>query len=241
MIDRHRLQWYGVLAIGAAFSAGGIAMIASGETRGWVVFFFFLVCAAMAVHELWPQFVERERIENPGLVLQRFPGPVTLRVPKMKLVFFLVSGIIFGGCLAYVALYGDLGAFGNFWLWLGVAGTVAACPAFALMILRGSTLRLDADGMQLYQGLKRSHYRWADVSEFAVADVGALSPAQTLMVAFDDANTSEGRLAAVNRRLIGYGGALPDSYGMTPWQLAALLNEWRQRALAPGGAIPPPP
>ena len=30
----------------------------------------------------------------------------------------------------------------------------------------------------------------------------------------------------------GYEGALPDTYGKTAEELAALMNEWRQRAVA---------
>jgi hypothetical protein len=232
MPDWYRLKWYGVLAIGAGFSAGGIAMIVSGERRGWVVFLFFLFCAAMAVHELWPQIIERHKPESPDTVLKRYRGPVVLRVPQLKQIFFLLSGLVFGGCLAYVALYGDLGVVENAFLWLGVTLVVAATPFMLLAILRGSTLRIDADGLQIFQGLKRTRLSWRDVSEFSVADAGVLSPAQHLMVVFDEASTRNGTVAAFNRSLLGKSGGLPDSYGMEPWHLAWLLNEWRMRALA---------
>ena len=228
----YRLKWYGVLAIGVAFSVGGVGMAASGDARGWAVFLFFLFCAAMAVHELWPQVIERHRPTDPDAVLQRYPGPVTLRVPQMKLLFFFVSAIVFGGCLVWVALYGDLSAIGNFFLWLAAAGIAAACPIFAMMILRGSTLQLDASGMHVFQGWKRSDHRWTDLSEFSVADAGVLSPTQHLMVVFDEASTKDGTVATLTRSLLGKGGGLPDTYGMDPWHLAQLLNEWRERALA---------
>lgn len=237
MPDWYRLKWYGVLAIGMGFSVGGIAMIVSGERRGWVVFLFFLFCAAMAVHELWPHIIERHKPQAPDTVLARYPGPVVLRVPRFKQIFFLVSGIVFGGCLAYVALYGDLGAVENAFLWLGVILVAAASPIMLLAILRGATLRLDVDGLQIFQGLKRTRIAWRDMSEFSVADVGVLSPAQNLMVVFDEAGTKNGTVAAFNRSLLGRSGGLPDSYGMEPWHLAWLLNEWRARALS----SPPPP
>jgi hypothetical protein len=95
-----------------------------------------------------------------------------------------------------------------------------------LTILRGSTLRLDADAMHIYHGLKSSTHRWADVSAFSVVDVG------TLMIVFDDATMRDGSLVQFNRSMIGRGGGLPDTYGVTPEDLAWLLNEWRQRALS---------
>lgn len=244
MPDWDRLKWYGVLAIGAAFSAGGIAMIVSGEQRGWVVFLFFLFCAAMAVHELWPQIIERHKPENPDAVLGRYPGPLVLRVPQLKQIFFLVSGLVFGGCLAYIALYGDLGVVENAFLWLGVILVAAASPIMLLAILRGATLRLDADGLQIFQGLKRTKMAWRDVSEFSVADAGALSPNRHLMVVFDERSAKDGAVAAFNRSLVGRSGGLPDTYGMDPSELAWLLNEWRARALAsqpPPSQSPPAP
>jgi hypothetical protein len=230
--DWYRLKWYGVLAIGIGFSAGGIAMALSGEGRGWIVFLFFLFCAAMAVHELWPKVIERHQPDNPDMVLGRYPGPVILRVPRSKQIFFLVSGLVFGGCLVYVALYGDLSLAANTFLWLSVLLVAAASPVMLLAILRGSTLRLDADGLRIFQGLKSTTLRWRNVSEFSVADAGMLSPAQHLMVVFDEDSTKAGTIAGFNRGLLGRSGGLPDTYGMDSWQLAWLLNEWRGRALA---------
>lgn len=234
------MQWYGVLAVGTAFSVGGIFIAVTRDPSGWVIFLFFLLCAAMAVHELWPQVVEGKPLDDPQAVLRRYPGPVRLRVPKRKLAFFLVSSIVFSFCLVWVALHGDQNPVGNFFLWLAAAGCVAACPIFLLMILRGSTLRLDSEGFEIFQGLKRSKFTWIDASEFSVADVGVLSPAQHDMVIFDDATTKDGNIAKLNRSLIGRSGALPDTYDMEPEELAWLLNQWRKRALAKHAPTSPP-
>jgi hypothetical protein len=93
-------------------------------------------------------------------------------------------------------------------------------------------LRLGPDGMQIFHGLKRSTHQWSDLSDFSVADVGMP------MVVFDEATITGGAVGAFNRNLIGRGGGLPDTYGMDPWSLAALLNEWRARALS---VTSPPP
>jgi hypothetical protein len=228
----HRLKWYFVLTIGLAGTAAAafILIFASGEAFGWVAFFFSLLCAAMALHELWPRLIEGAPTA-PDIVLQRYPGPVTLRTPRRKLIFILISTIIFGGCLLWLALYSDMDVFGLFFMWLGAIGCAAAVPAFLIAIQRGSTLRLDQQGMQVWQGLKTSTHRWADVSEFSVVDVGMR------MVVFDDMAIADGSVVQFNRSVTGRGGGLPDSYGMPPEHLAWLLNEWRARALA----NPPPP
>lgn len=231
-IDWHRLQWYGVLAIGVGFSLAGVFIAITRDSGGWIVFLFFVFCAAMAAHELWPQFVEGKRRYDPAVLLRRYPGPVRLRVPKRRLIFFFVSGIVFGICLVWVALHGDeLDAFEKAVLWAGTLGVAAASPIIAMMILRGSTLRLDGEGLEIFQGFKHSRHLWADASEFAVADVNVLAPSQYLMVMFDDAKLKDGTLAKMNRSFAGYGGALPDTYGLPPQDLAWLLNEWRARAV----------
>lgn len=225
-IDWRRLQWYGVLAIGILFTTASFyILVAKHDPFAWIALSFSLAMVAMAAHDLWPWLIEGRPV-SPDIVLQRFPAGVTLRTPRAKLIFFLVSTFLFGFSLGGVALYSDLGVFGKALMWIGAAGCAAAIPAFLLAILRGSTLRLDAQEMQIWQGLKTSRHRWADVSAFSVVDVG--SP----MVVFDDDRTmTGGGVAQFNRDMIGRGGGLPDTYGMTPEDLAWLLNEWRERAL----------
>jgi hypothetical protein len=226
MPDWSNLKWYGVLAVGLAFVAGsGYILLAKHDPFALVAIAFGIVMAGMAVHELWPWLIEGRPIA-PDLVLQRFPGPLTLRTPWRKLVFFLVSTILFGGCLCAVALYSNMSATGLALMWLGVIGCAAAIPAFLLSIIRGSALRLGSDGMQIFHGLKRSRHRWSDLSDFSVADVGFP------MVVFDEATTTGGVVGAFNRGLVGRSGGLPDTYGMDAWNLAALLNDWRGRALS---------
>ncbi len=226
MPDWDRLQWYGVMAVGLAFVAGSsYILVVHQEPFALVALAFGMVMAAMAVHDLWPALIEG-RPTAPELVLQRFPGPVTLRTPWRKLVFFLISTILFGGCLVAVALYSDLSVLESAVMWLGALGCAAAIPAFLLSIVRGSALRLGPDGMQIFHGLKRSTHRWSDLSAFSVADVGMP------MVVFDEATLTGGAVGAFNRGLVGRGGGLPDTYGMDAWSLAALLNAWRGRSLA---------
>src|SRR5262245_14662491 len=85
-----RLKWYAMLAIGIAFSAGGVGMIATGEQHGWAVFLFFALCAAVAANELWPALLSRRSVQ-PYVLLQRFPGPVVLKVDRRKSLFLLIG------------------------------------------------------------------------------------------------------------------------------------------------------
>lgn len=235
--DRRRLLWYGLLAISAGLAAISLFIALSLDGGGWIALLFFLFCAAMAVHELWPQFVEGKRQDDRAALLARFPGPARLRVPQRRLVFLLVSIVIFGICIAFVALQREYGWFETLILWIAVAGCVAAMPVFLMMILRGSTLELDAQALEIFQGMKRTRIAWRDLSEFSVADAGRFRLAQHWMVMFDETGTRDSMLGGFNRGLLGKSGALPDTYGMDAFDLARLLNEWRDRALqADGGA-----
>lgn len=226
MFDWDRLKWYGVLAIGIVFmAASGYILVVHRDPFALVAIAFGTVMAATAVHDLWPWLIEG-RPTSPDLVLRRFPGPVTLRTPQRKLVFFLVSTILFGGCLGAMALYSDMSAIGIAIMWIGAVGCAAGVPMFLLLLFRGSTLRLDADGFQIVHAVRRRFHNWTDTSEFSVADVGMP------MVVFDEATLAGGMLAEFSRSQIGRIGGLPDTYGMDAWSLASLLNEWRERALA---------
>lgn len=226
-LDWERLKWYGVLAIGTVFTAASFyILVAKRDPFAWVALSFSVCMVAMAAHDLWPWLIEGRPVP-PDTVLQRFPARVTLRTPRAKLIFFLVSTFLFGFSLGGAALYSDLNVPGKALMWIGAAGCAAAMAAFLLAILRGSTLRLDAREMRIWQGLKTSRHRWADVSTFSVVNVGIP------MVVFDDDRTmSKGGVAQFNRDMIGRGGGLPDTYGVTPEDLAWLLNEWRERALS---------
>jgi hypothetical protein len=225
MPDWYRLKWYGVLAIGIAFVLAGLFVAITRDAGGWLVVAFFGFVAAMAVHELWPETIEG-RFVSPKDVVGRYPGPARLRTPRRKQIFFLIGTIAFGGCLFWMALHWDLSAIELFFLWLGAVGCAVAIPFMLLSIVRGSTLRLDAAGFEVFQGLKRSSFRWDDTGDFSVADVGAP------IVVFNNTTIDNGAVAALNQTMVGYSGALPDTYGMDAWSLASLLNEWRARALA---------
>jgi hypothetical protein len=51
------------------------------------------------------------------------------------------------------------------------------------------------------------------------------------MVVYDDAAGRSSTLGAINASMIGRSSGLPDTYGLSHEELAALLNEWRRRAL----------
>jgi hypothetical protein len=101
----------------------------------------------------------------------------------------------------------------------------AAYPAAALAGARQrSQLRLSEEGFTI--GPFDHFIPWAAIERFEVMERGAAR-----LVAFDAASGSD--LASLRwvRRIAGHDGALTESYGKDPYELAALLEAWRRAAL----------
>jgi len=119
-------------------------------------------------------------------------------------------------------------------------GLCAAFFAFAgaatAVMLRTNSMTLDR-GFEVVDGIrkKKKHYGWKDVSAFEVQHFSR----RNYGVAFDDARKGGGILADVNRALGFRNSVLLEDYGLGDDQLAALLNHWRERALADRGPTGP--
>ena len=117
------------------------------------------------------------------------------------------------------------------YVWTGSAFFTLCALVFLITLIPGSSyLRLTEQGFVV-----RSLYRtWPltthSVSEFSVADVS-----RQRLVIYDSSvdSTQSPRLSGFNRWLTGSSSGLPDTYGLTPEALAALMNEWRQRHSVP--------
>ena len=159
----------------------------------------------------------------PADILSRFPGPVVLVPSRRKWL------LVLGGCLAFVAAGLWVVRDDPLWGWLAVGFFGAGVPVAALMLLPGvGGLQLDSDGFEMTSLFRRHCCRWTEVSEFEVV---RLPPSLQKMVVFDDVRTEDSALARANRSLVGRAGGLSDNYGLSHEDLAAIMNEWRRRAL----------
>lgn len=117
--------------------------------------------------------------------------------------------------------------------WVEILFFGSGAIVFCLLLLPGSAyLRLDPAGFTSCS-LFRPHFTpWCEVDSFAVGTVGIKR-----MVVFNFSELHHGQkyLRKVSSGLSGYEGALPDAYGLKAEELAALLNDWRQR-YAPSAA-----
>ena len=158
-------------------------------------------------------------------ILSRFPDPVTFRPSRKKWLLVFAGGALFaaGG---YWMIRSDEQAG---WFVLIFFGLVALAGALAMLPGAGA-LTLDRDGFEFSSLFRRSRARWRDVSRFEVAE---LPPSGHKMVVYDDALQKGGLMAAASTAISGHTSGLPDTYGLAPADLARLMQQWRERALAP--------
>jgi hypothetical protein len=155
-----------------------------------------------------------------------FDSPeLVLRPSKRKQMAYLFGCLAFVGIGVWQVSRRDAGALG--WLCTLFFGLGAA--VFIAQIIPGASyLRVRRDGF-MYCSLFRKIpvIPWQEVSIFRVASV---PPSGIPLVVFDWHTASHPVVRRVNQHLTGATDGLPDSYGLSPQELADLLNTWRSQA-----------
>jgi hypothetical protein len=148
-----------------------------------------------------------------------------LKASRFKWTVLLFAGAVFamaGVLIFFAAPGGRVGGIVVF-VFFGACAAVAATQ----LVFR-STLTLTTEGFT-FTGLgRRVTRRWNDIDYFVAVRTSALSGLVGIRLSVSPEQASGVRRAA--RAIAGYdGGALPDTYGMTAAELAALMNDWRDR------------
>jgi hypothetical protein len=161
--------------------------------------------------------------------LSQYPKPITLygRRPRLPMValILLACGIIW---LTWTTPFPPSGKYDpEFTRWLFFTMSVVIAIATTLLLLPASgMLTLTATGFSFRFLFRSRFYRWSDASYFRVINDGQFAEAgpkyeykkvwfsfTTDGVKSDDSN-------------------LPENYGLPPEALAALMRQWRERALS---------
>ena len=170
--------------------------------------------------------------EEAAAVLRAFPGPVTLHPSKIKWVALTAAKfVLFGISVLMTAWLYRIDSSATWslvlWVFLTVIFIVIAIADVLALVSGGMWMKLDVDGFEwrnLWSFRKRQ--RWADSTEF---DVISANFWQYVV----HGNRTQPELSGLGRLLHFSGKAwLPDTYGLGAADLAALMNAWRQRALA---------
>jgi hypothetical protein len=158
-------------------------------------------------------------------ILARFPGPVTLYPSRLRLLvgFVLCLGLT---VFSYYLLLNAIEAWSSEVIWAAasilVIGGLAARLAIMLLLPGATGLTLDADGFAISGIFRRTRHSWRSVGGFRVhePDDERLPP----WVAFDTTGARRHGAKAA--------GALPINYPLPLEDLAWLMTQWRERALA---------
>jgi hypothetical protein len=96
-----------------------------------------------------------------------------------------------------------------------------------VQLISGRTrLVLDRDGFSFATLFRQSRFEWREID----GAFGVVSISRSKLVMFS-VNRAATRVTQMNQAICGYDYGLPDTYGMKPEKLAALMNEGQQRVL----------
>ena len=146
---------------------------------------------------------------------------LTLRPNRLRylLLLTLSAGFVAGGAL--IVRQGDpIG-------WAAILFFGAGVIVFFLLLLPGSAyLKLDPAGFTVCSLFRARSTRWYEVDSFQVGNIG-----RRKLVVFNFSNLHRGQefVRKLSSAMFSYEGALPETYGISAEELAAMMNAWRQR------------
>ena len=115
--------------------------------------------------------------------------------------------------------------------WLGIV-FFGLCLLVSLvcMLPNASYLRLTPDGFTMCSLFRAHTTRWEDVTGFGV---GRVFTNKMVMFNYVQSYQRSPKLRSLNTGLTGFEAAIPDTYGLTHEELAALLNRYKASAARP--------
>jgi hypothetical protein len=122
-------------------------------------------------------------------------------------------------------------------LWFaGVVFGVCTVVFLILLLPNNSYLMLRPEGFTIRSLYCEHTMSWREMQRFGVYRVGLFWSAAYVGFTLTPAAAAQRRVRTrVSRFIIGYEGGLPNNFGMKAEALAALMNAWRDRALATEG------
>ena len=116
--------------------------------------------------------------------------------------------------------------------WVGILLFGSGVIVFSLLLLPGSAyLKLDSSGFTLCTLFRAHSTGWYDVDSF---QVGRIAGRKMVVFNFSNLHPRQRVLRKLSSALSGYEAGLPETYaGLSAEELAAMLNDWRERARWP--------
>jgi len=153
------------------------------------------------------------------------PDTLLLRPSRRKSLLLLAIGVAFTA--SGVMLVRDGKTTGWFVLIFFGPCTVIF---IGLLLPNAAYLRLTPEGFEVRSLFRTFRQRWSDVASFHASRVGLNA---MVMIRFAPSYKRQPTARAISTALTGGEGGLPDTYGHSAKDLAALLNAWRARHATP--------
>lgn len=148
--------------------------------------------------------------------------PFTIRPKKTKMVFLFSVSALFTAVGVMMVLEGEkIGWFCGGFFALGL-------PIFLLQLHpRCSFLTVSDEGLEICSLFRRSTTRWEDIAEFGVYTLKqhGLPVGKQVGINYVPEYQRSLKARAIAKALVGFEGALPDTYGYRPEELARLLTQ----------------
>jgi hypothetical protein len=171
------------------------------------------------------------------VILERFPGPVTLyasRRRKLGGLVLCVGFVIFFAWLLF-AEYPETrgyrsGRYSQIMPWIAISFFGAQVIRLVVLLLapRAASLTLDADGFEIGYVFRRERHSWRDVSDFRVETRSGKVGGSFKQIRYDLRSETPG---LIGRELWPIYGSLARD------DLANLVSAWRARALLKEPAV----
>lgn len=152
-------------------------------------------------------------------------SPCVLHPSRTKSVALLGGSLLFVLCGIWLREEGPVAA------WLTIVLFGLAAVVFSVNLLPGSSyLKLTSEGFEQRVLFRTHEEAWKDIQHFE-AYRNPTSSSRLVGYVYDPdcASTAGGAARKISRSLVGLDGALPDTYGMSADELAALMNDWLER------------
>jgi hypothetical protein len=142
-------------------------------------------------------------------------------------MFLLVFSLFIGGVGTFILCVARSPGETAIGLVLVIPSAFFLLLAVFLALPNSAYLELTAEGFRVKNLFRATLYRWGDVTgAFAAIDSGLRG---LVCFNFRPDFPLPPRARKLAHKLAGYDGALPNTYGMSARDLAALLNEWKAR------------
>jgi hypothetical protein len=144
--------------------------------------------------------------------------PFTLHPKKSKVLLFLLLSSAFTAGGVWMLREGEKAG------WF-VAGFFGLCLLVFLIQLfpNSSFLTVDDDGIEFSALFRKCRLKWSEISEFGVYSRESIGIGKTVGINFSPSYERLAKMRALTKALLGFEGALPDTYGLQAQELATLL------------------